>query len=468
MMVLVWMILLAAAFIGCDRGPLTGPQAPPENGFRLSFNEQGDLLVQDKAKLEAILAASNNATDLFIFSHGWWNNSETAECRYTQFIAALRKRKPNSLSPEVFRPVMVGIYWPSAIFPLEKVDCGSTPADPSSVPLESGTSADLSQSIETWAREAFPTAAARAEFPSEVAQVAQLLGRERRGDRLTPHEGETLAALLMRWRDAGRPVSGATISDGPGELGFEGPPQDVAGRWSRRLPKGEDSPTEAFGSAQWLDFANVFTFWTMKDRAGIVGTSGVYEVLRTFQDARKRGLRIHLIGHSFGGKLLSAAITGRSGGIGNTVDSFVIFQGAFSHFAFSNIEQIRKLGVTSDRDGLYVDIVARQHVVGPIIATFSKQDRANQLWYPRGVALSDDFLEAGGVTRYGSIGADGIQGPSVQRMSLATDRLLGRLKTDMPRLFNIDATNVIRGHSDLIKDQTVDLLWDLVISYTDR
>jgi pimeloyl-ACP methyl ester carboxylesterase len=107
----------------------------------------------------------------------------------------------------------------------------------------------------------------------------------------------------------------------------------------------------------------------MKQRAGIVGSQGLHPILASLQPRRAAGTRIHLIGHSFGGKLLTAALTGHQLAGGNRVDSLMLIQAAFSHFAFSTTDEIRALGVTSDRPGLYLPVVANNLVAGLIVAT---------------------------------------------------------------------------------------------------
>ena len=50
----------------------------------------------------------------------------------------------------------------------------------------------------------------------------------------------------------------------------------------------------------------------MKDRAGDVGRGGVNGVLRDMKKVRP-DLRLHLVGHSFGGRLVTAAADGPAG-----------------------------------------------------------------------------------------------------------------------------------------------------------
>ena len=52
--------------------------------------------------------------------------------------------------------------------------------------------------------------------------------------------------------------------------------------------------------------ANLSTYYEMKQRAGTVGSTGVAQLLRRLRE-RKPDVRLHLVGHSFGGRLVTAA-----------------------------------------------------------------------------------------------------------------------------------------------------------------
>jgi hypothetical protein len=202
----------------------------------------------------------------------------------------------------------------------------------------------------------------------------------------------------------------------------------------------------------------------MKDRAGLVGARGGYELLQDLQAARGQGVRIHLVAHSFGGKLLTAALTGHGRGPANEVDSFVILQGAFSHFSFATAEQIRSAGVKTDEGGLYVDVVRGPRVRGPLVVTYSVEDVPNRLLYGKAMRLSDRVFEAAGADRFGSLGADGVQGLAAQPLDLRRDRLGRGRPAPGFMVVNVDATGVIQGHSDYVKPPVFDLIWDAVLA----
>jgi hypothetical protein len=74
--------------------------------------------------------------------------------------------------------------------------------------------------------------------------------------------------------------------------------------------------------------ANFTTYYQMKERAGVVGRTGLGQLLRRLR-SRKSALRLHLIGHSFGARVVTAAV--------DTLDAntpavtVTLLQGAYSH-----------------------------------------------------------------------------------------------------------------------------------------
>jgi len=54
-------------------------------------------------------------TDVFIFSHGWNNDWSDASSLYEHFLSGFRElRKSRNLTyPRPFRPLLIGIIWPS-------------------------------------------------------------------------------------------------------------------------------------------------------------------------------------------------------------------------------------------------------------------------------------------------------------------------------------------------------------------
>jgi hypothetical protein len=146
------------------------------------------------------------------------------------------------------------------------------------------------------------------------------------------------------------------------------------------------------------------------------------------------------------------------------VDSFVIVQGAFSHFAFSSAEEIRALGVTTTRGGLYAPVLAARGITGPLVVTYSGFDTPNAVFYPLAFGLVRDMLEADEVPRYGALGANGLKGPRVRILNLATERLGDGAGPEASRLVSVNASAVIQGHADFVKTPVFDLIWDAIVA----
>jgi pimeloyl-ACP methyl ester carboxylesterase len=438
-------------------GRSTTATAPPGSaearvgdGFRLSFSEKGELTT-DRSGLAQIDQAVRNATDVFVLSHGWWNNKETAECRYGEMIGAL-----GAGAPVGSKPLFIGIYWPSAVFPMEKGDCESG-ARPTTEAMAGGT---FETQLRHWAPEAFPAAAAQPGFGTQLEELNRLTALDTVGTPVSDADLQRIASILSEWTKAGagdRPA----VAEGPEVAVFDGTPAAIVERWKQRTTPGG---AESFNLRGALDFANAFTFWAMKQRAGVVGGAGVYELVKRIRDAGGDQVRIHLIGHSFGGKLVSAAATGVNNAPPNVVDSVFLLQGAFSHFAFSTAAQITAAGIETTSPGVYARLLARTGqpaLRGALVAMFSSEDSKNKILYPVGVSISRDFLERNAPSKYGSVGADGLQALAAEAVALKSQRVPANAASS-PRLVNVDAGGVVHDHSDIVHPQVFDMIWDVV------
>jgi hypothetical protein len=287
--------------------------------------------------------------------------------------------------------------------------------------------------------------------------MAALLERERTAA-LPDADADALTEIFVRWRTASDGANASGEGSEPGA--FSGSATEIADRWRTRPEARAELSLPDLSPKKWLNFGNAFTFWTMKERAGTVGAMGLYEVVKALQPLRSRNVRVHLIGHSFGGKVVTASLTG-TGAAANHADTLVILQGAFSQFAFATRDEIRAAGVSVDQGGLYRDVLASRLVSSPIVATYSSSDLPNRLLYPAGVALVNDVTEAARAPRYGSLGAQGIRGASSMPLTLTVQKLAD-LEAPALRAVSVDASGVILGHSDLIKPQVFRLIWDAV------
>ena len=80
------------------------------------------------------------------------------------------------------------------------------------------------------------------------------------------------------------------------------------------------------------------SYYEMKNRAGVIGRGGLGPMLGKLA-AADPGIRIHLMGHSFGARLVAYSLSGLPPAATcaqSPVKTLYLIQGAFSHFAFAN------------------------------------------------------------------------------------------------------------------------------------
>ena len=154
-------------------------------------------------------------------------------------------------------------------------------------------------------------------------------------------------------------------------------------------------------------FLNFMSWAAMKKLSGEVGANGLAAAVRTCQNELPAA-RIHLAGHSLGGRLMSACCKSlgqqQAPHQARKVASLSLLEAAFSHFGFSP-------DAGWGQPGFFRDVIATQTVRGPIVATFSKLDSVVGTAYALASRLAHDRLQAIGDAGdpYGGIGHNGAQ-----------------------------------------------------------
>ena len=205
------------------------------------------------------------------------------------------------------------------------------------------------------------------------------------------------------------------------------------------------------------------SYYEMKNRAGVVGRKGLGPLIGAL-DGPDGAPRVHLMGHSFGARLVSYALAGLPGtaiGPASPVKSLTLIQGAFSHFTFSSVLPFAPL-----RSGALTAFADR--VDGPLLATFTNADRAVGWWYPTASMLAgQDAQSATDLTyRWGAMGHDGYQlKPAAETVTLGppgieypfTARSFYAL--DANAVINANQSPISGAHSDI---RHPEVLWAVV------
>jgi len=414
--------------------------------WQLSFDESGravdptaDMHFREDVK-------DGRITDLFVFCHGWNNDRDTASVLYRGFFGEMQTLVGRSNLAAGRKIGAAGIFWPSIKWPdRQQSDEGGA------VGFERGTG-ELShelkkvflehsqhQTIDRLLARLSSQASSDEALGGFIADLKTLLTSEFLIPEYHDLERRAATASLDEWLRIFDQLSSVELDDAQSsEGGAAGVGDFVARAWR--------------GAKAAL---RVATYWQMKARAGIVGKVGLGPALSALATTVPR-IRVHLIGHSFGARLVSYSLEGLHVPSGTTtpVKSLYLLQGAFSHFAFADA-----LPFDPQRSG---DLKGMNKFVdGPLLATHSLLDTAVGLGYPFASVLAnqDASAESDLMYRWEGIGHDGAQAVNASECVLGSPPC--QYQFEKNKWVNLDANAVIKSgpppagaHSDIIHPQT--------------
>jgi hypothetical protein len=303
-----------------------------------------------------------------------------------------------------------------------------------------------------------------------IDQIALMLDQQPREEAELEEFGR-LVRLLVEVVPAGpQALFGAdTLAEGVPQSEpdmFSGPAVGVCEDFARGLAAAEapDGVTEGFSIPNPWDGAHELlrqaTYYAMKRRAGTVGERGLGRVVGQLA-AERPEVRVHLVGHSFGGRLVSFALRGLPEGV-RTVKSVTLLQGAFSHYAFAARlpHDARAGGVLHGQ---------QNRIDGPLVCCYSRFDKALSTMYPLASRMAGDAegaaMNLGRLlgAKWGAMGHDGVQAVPGTRAWKLADALTTTLPTS--GCVNIDAASVVKdgkapagAHSDIVHRELAQLV----------
>jgi len=167
-------------------------------------------------------------------------------------------------------------------------------------------------------------------------------------------------------------------------------------------------PTEAFAAAvQWPslipgkpgpieDVREALTFYTMGKRADIVGEHGVASLVRLLYASKRRPLRLSMIGHSYGCRVVCSALVSALAQL-PAIDPTIRIRVALLEAAFNR--------VALAPGGAYAQLSTYPGVDLRLLVTTSKLDTALVTWYPEAERLANLF-SGGDMQALGAAGPD--------------------------------------------------------------
>lgn len=387
--------------------------------FPLRCNADGGI--EAAAELHALTAAigSANATDGIFLAHGFRNDENDAGSLYSEFLQTFRAHldRPEFSGVKARRFVVCAIFWPSKTFKesfeegaVQGLDNPDAERREVRRRLEELKATDACQEQRPKIQKAIQlldtvedSTAAQDEFVSLVLSLLDDVeldpteGLQKIRAQAGSHLLELLESPLLL------PTVPADSGDGDGGILTVG---------STGLDDDEGKTQgvfSVFGSVfgRIGQFLNLTTWYQMKDRSGKVGAKGCAEAVRAVRAAAP-AIRIHLVGHSLGGRLMAACAKALAEEGTHRVDSLTLLQAAFSHYGLS---QTRK----DNKPGFFRAVIDRKVVRGPLIATYSSKDTVvghayaimSRLAGDNVKAIGDENDEFGGIGRNGSQNAQG-------------------------------------------------------------
>ena len=455
-----------------------------ENGmsvplYIMPFDEQGQC--QAPLTREQLLNTVQNGTytDIFLFSHGWNNDWEGAISSYEGFLNGYMHmhREYRLTYPRPFRPLLIGVFWPSIALPDESGPAFAGFAVDN--PQLAGTVVDPDQqAVQLLATMLSKDDAGRLKAleqrgqdlsRDEALELARLLAPiyNVAGDELpTSDPAPTDRELVALWEKITRKAPKAPESSSTGtsgRIGFVRTPGTTPGRVGRT-----DQPATTPEAAGFLDVLDprliirLATVLQMKDRAGVVGAHGVAPLLAEL--LKTSPARVHLIGHSYGCKVVLSALCFQK--LPRLVNSLLLLQPAISYLCFAeNATGEEEPG----KPGGYRDALKR--VEQPIFTTYSPHDVPLTQFFHLAVRRPSDLGDqqiagAPPPSRYAALGGFGPGGceQDCTEMHMSQVGDLYDLASGGRKICVLNGVQAIFGHGDISNDYTWWALYNQVIN----
>jgi hypothetical protein len=403
--------------------------------YELDFNADGTLS-SDGGLCAAV--GAGGVRDIFVLSHGWNTSLDSARSLYQAMFTMLAGMIPGQLGTSL----AVGVIWPSLLFPDDDPATATpTPATGAQVaaalapafPQQGGNVAELGALLDAQ--------------PPDATQLTRFHALASGLVTSPPLAPEDAGPQAMITGDTAAVFGAAAAMSKTPSANAEGLPNPFTALWdgAREVLRG-------------------LSYYEMKNRAGVIGRAGLGPLIGQLASA-DAGIRVHLMGHSFGARLVAYALSGLPAsavGPSSPVKTLLLIQGAFSHFSFANpVPDPSVIGT-----GALASFADR--VSGPLLATFTAADRALGWWYPAASFLAHQDCESAADLTYqwGAMGHDGYQqAPAATTVTLGPQGT--RYDFQPGSFYQLDANAVIcadqsilgGAHSDIQHPQVI---WPVV------
>lgn len=391
-------------------------------------------------------------TDVFLMSHGWKGDIPAAKDQYSRWIGAMLgckddREKVRQIRPG-FRPLLIGLHWPSLPWGDEELDVSAMSFAPGEDPIASLVEDAADKIADT----------------EKAKQALRIIFNAALEDISPPSlPSEVVDAYKVLQKEAG------LVAKGPGAA----PGADAEEFDPEQLYQTDMDDAVSFGipgTGGFLTVLRQLSFWKMKARAKDFGESGAGTLLRDLQQiVGDRDVRFHIMGHSFGCVVVSATVAGADGdaSLVKPVHSLFLVQGALSLWAYCS-----DIPVAKGKAGYFHSIISINKVTGPIVTTLSEHDTANGRLYPLAAGLKRQLVfDPGNLPKYGALGSFGIRGSGIEIKDMDMLPVDGDYEFQKGKSYNLESSQFIcegggasGAHSDIDRPEVAHAFWEAVMA----
>jgi phosphatidylserine/phosphatidylglycerophosphate/cardiolipin synthase-like enzyme len=418
----------------------------------IAFDKSGNERTDDPDGIKGLISdrllsevQQTGPSDIFVFSHGWQGDMVGAISQYDSWIDCKAALTADAAKMgTTFKPVYVGLHWPSEPWGDEELKGGGTSFDIGTVPASDALEAYLD----------------RLDLKSSL-HARELLGEIFRENQSNAGAVTLPPQVVADYRELAGMIGYKSGQRGD-DPASDNAPFDPQAAFAAMNAAGSSFALGGLGGL--LSPLRVLSFWTMKKRARSIGESGMFHFVAQLQQSAPHS-RIHLIGHSFGCIVVSSICGGLKDAtsLPRPVDSLTLLQGALSLWAYA--EAVPSTG----GKGYYQPFLNRRAVRGPIVTTRSTHDFACNIFYPAAVGLLVQDPSFGinptRIVVWGAVGAFGIQGrPDAIDTPMQPETV--DYHFELGKIYNLEASKFIAklqgasgAHSDINEPAVMHALW---------
>jgi len=404
----------------------------------VEFDKEGAIVTPEQVEEARKLIGDERATDVLVISHGWNNTHGDARALYDRFIDSIVAVRSGVEGATKRRFVVLGVLWPSIQWAAPENDGAGASVGGAAANLEAELARqvadpELRGKLLALVPELETSTAARRDFVT--------LLRTELPEGSTDDDDPDSAPQALRDADPESVLQAAAGTDND-----DAAPAAVGGA-AAIDPAGFPAIDEKGGGAGFnfgdilegaRNVLNATTYYTMKDRAGAVGEQGIAKLLEKLQP-KDGHVRLHLIGHSFGGRAITAAALATSA----PVSSMSLLQAAYSHYGMAQGWD------GAEKNGVFWKVPKK--IDGPVIITFTRNDKAVGLAYPVASRIARQIGAGLGDAddKYGGIGRNGALKTPAALATVPLQPVGGHYAFQQGKVSSLNSDAFVKSHGDV-------------------